>query len=472
MDDGERRYWNEAVETKPLSQLIDDVQEILAKTDAFRRASKSSLYESKWNHGLVERGVRSFQDLQEFPYTSANAYSKAVIEHEHETLFCSDDIVIWHSTSGTSGEPKWFPQTPQDVETRNENRLRLNCIVNMRKKDRVFAVVAPPPFVSSVGPGWYWKELRGMGYEIETLMTSYYDVEPAVRFALKRKPTVIGGAPALIARLAEAIEERAGGMLKPTNLLPRLERGVFGGDFLEPYRRTIEEKFGIEAYDLLGLTESLFWGAECHSHNGIHMWIDQSILEIIPEGELEREEKEEGYIPKAKLIFEAKDDTAGELVLTEFGGALPLIRYRTADMIRLVSLDECDCGRTHPRIKVLGRVGNIISLGLVRLTEHDVDAAMGKVSDHGEIDRWQVRVSRVGFKPKPHFIVRPERVRDEEGLQEEVVQALYSQKKTLGEAVRLGVVERPEVTIDENLKEAMPGRTKIRRVFYDEDYAG
>ncbi len=93
--------------------------------------------------------------------------------------------------------------------------------------------------------------------------------------------------------------------------------------------------------------------AECSAHDGLHVWLDVCIPEIIPGDELDREKTEQGYLPQAVFVDEASPGVEGELVLTTFGEALPLVRYRTGDLVRLVSAAPCACGVTHPRITIL-----------------------------------------------------------------------------------------------------------------------
>ena len=69
-----------------------------------------------------------------------------------------------------------------------------------------------------------------------------------------------------------------------------------------------------------------------------------------------KEKADPHHVPRTVFLEEAAPGLEGELVLTTFGEALPLVRYRTGDLMRAVGSDRCSCGITHPRVAILGRV--------------------------------------------------------------------------------------------------------------------
>ena len=104
----------------------------------------------------------------------------------------------------------------------------------------------------------------------------------------------------------------------------------------EEQRKRIEELLGVKAYNSFGMSEMSGPGVafECTYQNGLHLWEDCFLMEIIDPETLEP-------VPDGEI---------GELVLTTLDrDTMPLLRYRTRDLTRIIP-GECPCGRTHRRI--------------------------------------------------------------------------------------------------------------------------
>ena len=146
---------------------------------------------------------------------------------------------------------------------------------------------------------------------------------------------------------------------------------------------------------------------ECKMHKGMHLWLDICLPEIIPEEELERERNDSTYVPKAMPLWKAKNGQRGEYVLTTFGEALPLVRYRFGDLIEIVGMEPCGCGFTHPRIKVPRRADlSVISLGAIRFPFKQLEEKALSKTSHGQAKRWQLEIKREGHRP--HLTIRLE----------------------------------------------------------------
>jgi phenylacetate-CoA ligase len=132
--------------------------------------------------------------------------------------------------------------------------------------------------------------------------------------------------------------------------LPDLKIGIFGAEtFSDALKKKIREGLDIEVYDIYGMTETGgvgTLGMDCPAHDGIHVWEDHYILEIIDPATNQ---------PVA-------DGCYGELTVTALTReAMPLLRFRTGDLTRIRSRERCDCGRTHVRIDpITGRVDDMI----------------------------------------------------------------------------------------------------------------
>jgi len=153
-----------------------------------------------------------------------------------------------------------------------------------------------------------------------------------IRLARDLKTRVFTGVVSYGIRLMEVLAEEK-------ESLPELEIGIFGAEvFSDSMKKKISSGLDIDVFDIYGMTESGgvgTLGMDCPAHDGIHVWEDQYILEIID--------------PKTGEPVD--DGEEGELVFTSLTRqALPMIRFRTADLTHVISRDRCECGRTHVRL--------------------------------------------------------------------------------------------------------------------------
>lgn len=162
----------------------------------------------------------------------------------------------------------------------------------------------------------------------------------------------------------------------------KLKAGIFGAEpWSENMRHDIEGKLGIDAYDIYGLSEIMGPGVaiECEEKNGLHIWEDCFVAEIIDPitGET---------LPPGEI---------GELVITTLAKeALPMVRYRTRDLTR-INLAPCSCGRTHMRIdKVLARSDDMIIIRGVNVFPSMVESVL--LNTAGVEPHYLLVVTRVG----------------------------------------------------------------------------
>jgi len=160
----------------------------------------------------------------------------------------------------------------------------------------------------------------------------------------------------------------------------KLKAGIFGAEaWTEEMRHDIEQKLGIKAYDIYGLTESSGPGVafECEAQSGMHINEDHFIAEIInPEtGEV---------LPEGEK---------GELVFTSISKeAFPLLRYRTKDLC-ILSRKQCSCGRTHIKMrKPMGRSDDMLIIRGVNVFPSQIETVL---LNEGMTPNYQIIVDRV-----------------------------------------------------------------------------
>jgi phenylacetate-CoA ligase len=161
----------------------------------------------------------------------------------------------------------------------------------------------------------------------------------------------------------------------------KLRIGIFGAEPWTPEMRAqIEERLGLEAFDIYGLSEIMgpSVSQDCKYHCGLHIWEDSFIPEIVDTETLEP-------LP---------DGMQGEIVITTITKeGLPLIRYRTRD-IGSLTREKCSCGRTHARMsKVTGRSDDMLIIRGVNVFPSQIESVLlesGEITPH-----YQIIVERV-----------------------------------------------------------------------------
>jgi phenylacetate-CoA ligase len=138
----------------------------------------------------------------------------------------------------------------------------------------------------------------------------------------------------------------------------------------EEQRRRIEEMFGVKAYNSFGLSEMNGPGVafECQYQNGLHIWEDCYIVEIID----------------PETLLPVPDGETGELVMTTLDReAMPLIRYRTRDLTRIIP-GPCACGRTHARLdRITGRSDDMFIIKGCNVFPMQIEGVLMKIPEVG-----------------------------------------------------------------------------------------
>jgi Coenzyme F390 synthetase len=188
---------------------------------------------------------------------------------------------------------------------------------------------------------------------------------------------VLCSTPSYALAIAE-VAERQGIDLRAS----ALAIGMFGAEpWSEAMRSEIEERLGLLAIDIYGLSEIMGPGVacECRLQNGLHGWEDHFLFEVID--------------PETGCAL--ADGETGELVITTLTKeALPLLRYRTRDLTRLVA-ERCDCGRTHRRIlRITGRNDDMLIVRGVNVFPSQIEAVL--VGRPGVAPHYLIVVERRG----------------------------------------------------------------------------
>lgn len=264
------------------------------------------------------------------------------------------EIVRVHASSGTSGNPTVVGYTRHDLEVWKEVTARALAAFGISRND-VFSV--------GYGYGLFTGGL-GLHYGVEHLgatviPTSTGNTEKHLHLLRDLNVTGLACTPSYALYLAEAMEKQN---LKKEDLNLRI--GVFGAEpWTENMRQEIENKLGLQGYNIYGLSEIIGPGVayECDCKHGSHISEDHFYPEIID--------------PETGKVL--ADGETGELVLTTLTKTgMPLLRYRTKDLTSLIT-EPCACGRTNVRITpIMGRSDDMLIIRGINVFPSQVESVI------------------------------------------------------------------------------------------------
>jgi len=336
----------EDLEYAPLDRLIKFQNKILRESSFLKDAYKSKLYHKKWKKLKVKpNNIQGIKDLNKLPYITDEEIDELYKKNINKTIFHAPQVWFYEK-----GGKRWVPYGKNDVKIFLRLIDRMFRITNLGDKDVVLNVAYSAPSLGDILPYLmaYSQIMKGRkGVKTEIISISLDLLESGVNrldFTERRKPTVLLMKPSVALKIR--------GFLKKTP--ENIKKAIFYGENLEKYRDEIISYYGgIELFEMYTTIDNITFSLECEAHDGIHLWLDGCIPEIIPLDELEKEKVKTVYMPHAINICYAENGEIGELVLTVFRESLPLVRYRTGNIVKLISNKKCKCGRSHPRIKLI-----------------------------------------------------------------------------------------------------------------------
>ncbi|MBP5537482.1 MAG: phenylacetate--CoA ligase [Bacteroidales bacterium] len=300
----------------------------------------SPFYRERFDReGLKPSDIKTLDDIRKIPFTT-----KQDLRDTYPFGIASvplEQCTRLHSSSGTTGNPTVILHTKKDLEEWANAVARCLWMVGCRPNDVFQNTSGYGMFTGGLG-FQYGAELLGM----LTVPAAAGNTLRQLKFFTDFGTTVVHAIPSYAARLYEVMQEKG---IDPRRDL-KLRTLVIGAEpHSEDTRRRIEDMLGVKAYNSFGMSEMCGPGVafECPEQNGMHIWEDYYIVEIVDPDTLEP-------VP---------DGEVGELVLTTLKReAMPLLRYRTRDLTRILP-GECPCGRHHIRLdRMKGRSDDMIIL--------------------------------------------------------------------------------------------------------------
>jgi len=350
-------YFNEELETLTRPQIEKLQLERLQKT--VNHCMDSAFYKKRFEEiGLKPEDIKSLDDLKRIPFTT-----KQDLRDNYPFGISSvplEKVVRLHSSSGTTGTPTVILHTQKDLDEWAEAVARCLYMVGLRNTDVFQNTSGYGMFTGGLG-FQYGAERLGM----LTVPAAAGNSKRQVKFITDFGTTALHAVPSYLTRLYEVMTELGIDPRKDT----KLRTMAIGAEpHSEAQRKRIEEMFGVKAYNSFGMSEMCGPGVafECPEQNGMHIWEDYYIVEIINPDTLEP----------------VKDGELGELVLTTINReAMPLLRYRTRDLTRVLP-GECPCGRRHMRLdRMKGRSDDMIVLKGVNIFPIQIETILMKFKE-------------------------------------------------------------------------------------------
>lgn len=364
-------YWQKDIETMGCDQLQE--LQLTRLKETVKHAANSPFYKEVFEkNGITPDSIQTLDDLRKIPFTTKNdlrshyPFGMAAIPIQK--------CVRIHSSSGTTGNPTVVLHSAKDLDQWANQVARCMYMVGLRDTD---------VFQNTSGYGMFTGGL-GFQYGAErlgalTVPAAAGNTKRQIKFITDFGTTCLHIIPSYATRLAEVMYEMGIDPRRDT----KLHTVCIGAEpHSEEQRKRIEQLLGVKAYNCFGMSEMNGPGVafECPEQNGLHIWEDYVIPEIINPNTLEP-------VPEGEI---------GELVLTTINReAMPLLRYRTRDLTRFIP-GECPCGRTHRRLaRFVGRSDDMIILKGVNIFPIQIEKILMNFKELGS--NYLITIETVGY---------------------------------------------------------------------------
>ncbi len=412
----EKRYFNPKIELLPREELgalqLKKLKKIINKV--YKRVPH---YRKKFEEaGVKPSHLKTLEDIRHFPFTTKE---DLFVDYPFGLLAEPlEKVVRLHTSSGTTGKPKALFFSRKDVMAQAELIARSLVMSGATSGDILQNSMTYGLFTGALVMH-YGAELLGM----LVIPAGPGNTERQIELMRTFGTTCIHMTPSYALYVASLIQEKG---LKPGKDL-KLKRAYLGAEpYTEETRRKIEEMLKVDVFNCYGLSEmgGPGVGFECPVKEGLHLWEDAFLVEIV---------NPENGEP-------VKPGEVGELVLTSLNReAMPLIRYRTRDLTRFIP-EPCSCGRTHVRIaRILGRADDMFIVRGVNIFPQQIEGVLMGIK--GVAQNYQIILE--GYD---EMTVKVEIDRD---FFDGRIERLLKLKEEITEKLRQAIQVRPKVELVE-----------------------
>ncbi|MFA4920182.1 MAG: phenylacetate--CoA ligase [Thermodesulfovibrionales bacterium] len=345
-------FWQKDIETISRSAL-EELQLKRLKQTVSLACKNIPFYKEQFSKlNLKPKDITSLKDVPKLPFTTREDLRE---NYPFGMLaVAKEQVVRLHTSSGTTGKPKAIFFSKKDVDRAAELIARCLIMTGVKKDDVLQNMMTYGLFTGALV----------MHYGAEKVGVL---VIPAGPGNTKRQIALMQDFKTTTLHLTPSYALYLAGVMNNEGLDPKdfsLRRAYMGSEpYSEETRKKIEKFFKIDVYNSYGLSEMNGPGVafECTEKNGMHLWEDNFIMEIIDPDTGER-------MPEGEK---------GELVLTTlYREAMPILRYRTRDIAMIIP-GKCKCGRTHRRIsRIIGRTDDMIIVRGVNIFPQQIERVL------------------------------------------------------------------------------------------------
>jgi len=352
------KYYDEEIETLPRPQ-IEGMQEGLILQLIPYVYGRSALVRQTWDRaGVTPQAIRSLAEFREkVPFIDKNLIRRFRDEHHDPFggLKCAGPphLRAVGSTSGTTGDPTLLPYA--QPPTLNQTKRDL-WHIGMRPGD--YYVSNLFTFREGIASDRY----VGCDFRPINFQHSPAEVPRILKASEEFRPkTIMTISLPMILTVEELAKKQD---LDMKRIFSCYEGAVFGGEAPSPRIRKLLESWELEMFEITSLGD-VTGAIDCRAHAGCHTWEDLALVECLdPHGDEPVPEGERGEL----VVTSLQDDVA------------PLVRYRTDDLVTFTR-EPCQCGRTHGRIRVVGRKGDELLIAGQSILPRDVTPVVEQIPE-------------------------------------------------------------------------------------------
>jgi len=362
-------FWNEHAETMSaderaavqLAGLKRTVAHVWANSPFHRRRLEAA--------GIAPEDIRSLDDIRRLPFLTKDDFR----EQYPLGMLCVPRATLreMHMSSGSTGTPVVMAYTEADLDQWGECMARCYRMAGLKAGDVI--QITPTFGLFNGGFGFYHGARKAGLFAIPASSGN------TQRQVMLMRDFGVRGLMGVVSYAARIIEELDAKGVQ----LPALQVGIFGAEsFSDAMRRRVEARLNLRAFDIYGMTETggvATTGMDCGARAGLHVWDDHYLTEVV--------DPDTGApLPDGQL---------GEAVFTSLTReAIPVIRYRTRDLTRVVGRDRCACGRTCLRLdRIQGRCDDMLIVKGVNFFPKQVEQALMEIP--GVLPEYQIVITEV-----------------------------------------------------------------------------
>lgn len=332
--------------------------------EVFSYICSSPFYQRKLTEGVIRKNGDPYKNLSILPFTLKEEL-RLTSPFERSPLTISE-MAAFFSSSGTTGQPSVYAWSKIDQRVYERISSRL-----LRNIDVVSGDLTLIPMRMGMSFSWYgiFTEMQKVGAAVIPLGASSF--EEIIQTLIDYPVTILKTSPIIASRLFRAIIEKDRFLLSKMKLRQIHLAGYFSS---KAHRKRLEKQWGVDCYDMYGLSEFGLVSGECKAKNGQHYCADYALVEVI---------RPEDFSPVDA------GETGVAVFTTLWKKASPLLRYWSDDFIVMNDL-PCSCGLALPRLTFRGRLIDSVVINDTRIFASDIEEIIFQYDATG--DEYQIDV--------------------------------------------------------------------------------